>query len=565
MNSERKGRCVMNAINIPRRLLLGSAVGAFALRPSRTAQADTTFTNFSFAATGAATARTMPDRLSDVQNVKDWGAVGNNSNNDTTAINNAIAYCVSQGGGTVFFPPGIYLLKRGTGHLTVGSSSDVGVQLIGSGKDCTWILGGNTSGYVISRDGQTFDNIARIEAMLVGNGTGTTASTGAIQVTRNSVGLRDLRFGGFIGIDASSAAGCSISDCFFNGNSVLTANNSTTGTTPGTIGIVLGSGGTARNCRTTGAFEIAFAMSGSGATLLDCSAENNTTGVRVGWSLAGETAATGCSVVSFQTEACMVPIDLYNATGCFISGNVVEGAKGTPHLAAISRMIWNSGSGGFVTVTTASAHNLGANGTTHKLQIFDPSPSALVPAPAGLIFATVTSSTQFTYPLANNPGSFSSAGGWTHPQQYSLRCRKVYETVIAGNNCSQHEATIASVDLDYSGAAEHRNNLLISYNGVKGWKVPSNSKNLAGWRFINCTGSVGPYGDNLASPFGQMHFSDLPGQSGVPQDGPYESQEYDIIDSPTAASGNFAANVTTGGGSNHVRLRYNGTNWKIIG
>jgi hypothetical protein len=38
------------------------------------AQAETTFTNFSFAATEAPTARTMPARLSNFINVKDWAA-----------------------------------------------------------------------------------------------------------------------------------------------------------------------------------------------------------------------------------------------------------------------------------------------------------------------------------------------------------------------------------------------------------------------------------------------------------------------------------------------------------
>jgi hypothetical protein len=75
----------MNALDMQRRLFLGSAVGALALRPSRTAQADTAFTNFSFAATGAPAARTMPDRLRDVINVKDWGAKGDGVNDDRPA------------------------------------------------------------------------------------------------------------------------------------------------------------------------------------------------------------------------------------------------------------------------------------------------------------------------------------------------------------------------------------------------------------------------------------------------------------------------------------------------
>ena len=104
----------MKVHGIPRRLFLGSAAGALALGPPRTAQADTSFANFSFAATGAPTARTMPDRLSDVINVKDWGAVGNRATNDTRAVQAAIDYCMSTAGGTkpaggkVFFPPGQY-------------------------------------------------------------------------------------------------------------------------------------------------------------------------------------------------------------------------------------------------------------------------------------------------------------------------------------------------------------------------------------------------------------------------------------------------------------------------
>jgi polygalacturonase len=98
----------MNAMRIPRMLLLGSAVGALALRPSRTAQADTSFTNFSFAATGAPAVWTMADRLSDIVNVKDWGAKGDNSTDDKSAIQAAINYCITHGGGTVFFPEGSY-------------------------------------------------------------------------------------------------------------------------------------------------------------------------------------------------------------------------------------------------------------------------------------------------------------------------------------------------------------------------------------------------------------------------------------------------------------------------
>src|SRR5215472_6832938 len=193
----------MNAPDIRRRRLLGSAVSALAVRPSCTAQADVTFTNFSFAATGAPTTRTMPDRLSDVINVKDWGAVGDNLTNDATAIQNAINYCISRGGGTVFFPSGNYVVRSG---LVVGSGSDLGVRLVGSGKGNTYIVALSLSGFVISKGGQTYDNLERIEGLGVVN-QNTTVGTGAIKLTRDHTSVMDLHIQGMTGIDCSAAVG----------------------------------------------------------------------------------------------------------------------------------------------------------------------------------------------------------------------------------------------------------------------------------------------------------------------------------------------------------------------
>ena len=147
----------MSAEDIRRRVFLGSAVGALALRPTSTAQADTTFSNFSFPATGAPTARTMPDRLGDVINVRDWGAVGNGRTNDTAAIQAAINHAASKnyggsgdGGGTVFFPPGRYLVAS---PLQISSHSSI--RILGSGKYNTAILG-NFPGWVLTNQGHIY-------------------------------------------------------------------------------------------------------------------------------------------------------------------------------------------------------------------------------------------------------------------------------------------------------------------------------------------------------------------------------------------------------------------------
>lgn len=44
-------------------------------------------------------------------NVKDHGALGNNSHDDTASINATIALAAAAGGGTVYFPVGIYLIS----------------------------------------------------------------------------------------------------------------------------------------------------------------------------------------------------------------------------------------------------------------------------------------------------------------------------------------------------------------------------------------------------------------------------------------------------------------------
>jgi hypothetical protein len=59
-------------------------------------------------ATGSITSRLLADRWGEIKNVKDFGATGDGSTDDTAAIQAAVDAAIAAGGGTVYFPAGTY-------------------------------------------------------------------------------------------------------------------------------------------------------------------------------------------------------------------------------------------------------------------------------------------------------------------------------------------------------------------------------------------------------------------------------------------------------------------------
>jgi hypothetical protein len=148
-------------------LSAGLGVGALALLPQR-ASADTPFTSFPFTATGARTPRTMPDRLGEIKNVKDYGAVGDGVTDDTAAIQEcfdaAFGTWASPHGGTnatwnkaVFFPQGTYKVTS-SGAKTITNCVNDGTGKVKLTVASTSPLVNGDSVYVRGITGTTFAN-----------------------------------------------------------------------------------------------------------------------------------------------------------------------------------------------------------------------------------------------------------------------------------------------------------------------------------------------------------------------------------------------------------------------
>jgi hypothetical protein len=143
----------------------------------------TPFLSYAFPVTGSSVNRTLPDRLADAINVKDYGAVGDGSNDDTAAIQAALDAAfgpvTSPHGANnyyankpVVFPAGVY---RTTSPLKVRWV--LGGHLIGAGSGATIIRytgvipGGSTRTNVFQTDGWKQSRVDGI-AFVMSGGTG---------------------------------------------------------------------------------------------------------------------------------------------------------------------------------------------------------------------------------------------------------------------------------------------------------------------------------------------------------------------------------------------------------
>lgn len=95
-----------------------------------------------------AVARTVNGKLQEIISVKDFGALGNGTGNDATAINAAITAAIAAGGAIVYFPPGQYKCTTRIGTFVTANN----VTLFGYGAEIQHYAGITTIGLITFGD-----------------------------------------------------------------------------------------------------------------------------------------------------------------------------------------------------------------------------------------------------------------------------------------------------------------------------------------------------------------------------------------------------------------------------
>lgn len=161
----------------------------------------TQFSTFAFPATGEPTNRTLPGRLADIKNVRDFGATGDGVTDDWAAIMAALNWTSATNRGTIFFPPGTYLVSAPIDFSgpNIITGTNVIVSFVGVLGASTVI--GNFADYVFKRalnDTNGFSGCHTVENLTVinANANGGRHSLGGVR-WRGSQELRHYGEPGF--------------------------------------------------------------------------------------------------------------------------------------------------------------------------------------------------------------------------------------------------------------------------------------------------------------------------------------------------------------------------------
>lgn len=231
---------------------------------------------FQYKESSGATARNYVDWLGElVVSVKDFGAVGDGSTDDTVAIQAASDRVKARGGGWVYFPKGTY---KTSSALTVDT---VGVCWMGSGRTSIIKNFGTTTAAISINVGSAIDSKIIVRDLAI---TASTTSSGAALTVAN--GNRIRVEGVAVALHRTGISVSAVTEAVVVGCTLESTDDNAAAS-----GIAIGTRGRADNCNL-----ISGTTNGTGITLgtdaraLDCYVEKFTTG----YSLGSGAQARGC-------------------------------------------------------------------------------------------------------------------------------------------------------------------------------------------------------------------------------------------------------------------------------
>lgn len=535
-------------------------------------------------------------------NVKDWGATGDGSTDDTAAINAAIDHAYFTGfiwahGATIYFPPGVYwigdpplFLDRDPAHTR--DHRGAALKYVGAGREASIIKGNFSTGEQTESPNNGFlvqcgwkgGGVLTIRDLSIFNESREPTS-GALQVAASGGQLiANCHIKGFIGIVCSRYTfNDSIRDCVVECSVPISSANDATmspkftydkfqdpvvALTPpsrhfGSQGMNIAQHFVS-NCVVTG-FDVGISLAQLGMNLVGNRISQCGVGVIVGLIEGGPaqgldglivqaTASwffvNGGNLQGNRIDRCTWGLFIVNAGNMSFVANSITGHTGPTEPSAISGMSWNPGS--HVVTVTSPGHNI-STGDSPKLQIV---PARWTTDPNGIVTVTGGDANTFTYlGPSSDPGAFDLASTWNYPLEYGITIRSAQSCFFAANVLDA-VTSIASLDLQHAPwtPRDHTNkNTMWAMRAPYGWipASPGSFRNQ-GWNYEQCW----PMTNTVT-------FVELGNYTGLGDlYRPVEWMEYTVTDAATQPS--FGGTVTSGG-SNHYKVRYDGINWIRVG